>query len=176
MWKITSKFAGQNIKTSQELRMLSRSLSDCKSLTLDVMFRNLSMIVNYVTKVTKSLIHYIALNLNLNLNRRLCSHCSCHCSHLQEAGPTGLSFAKSRSLLMIICNHEKDMKNALLRHFTMHKVYFVRYDAPVSKIAHCQIQGNICVPGIDTGGYCIRYRGILKWIQRIPKLKIHIVQ
>ena len=68
-------------------------------------------------------------------------------------------------LRMIIWNHEKDMKNALLRHFTMHKVYFVRYDSPVSKIAHCQIQGNICVPGIDTGGYCIRYRGILKWIQ-----------
>ena len=43
-------------KTSQELRMLSRSPSDCKSLLLNVTikFRNLSVIVNYNTK---SLIH-----------------------------------------------------------------------------------------------------------------------
>ena len=43
-------------KTSQELRMLSRSLSDCKSLLLNVLikFRNFSVIVNCVTQ---SLIH-----------------------------------------------------------------------------------------------------------------------
>ena len=46
-------FLTKMIKTSQELRMLSRSPSDCRSLLL---------------------------NLNLNLNRCLCSHCS-YCSH-----------------------------------------------------------------------------------------------
>ena len=29
--------------------------------------------------------------------------------HLQEAGPSGLSFARGRPLRMIICNHEKGM-------------------------------------------------------------------
>ena len=53
-------------KTSQELRMLSRSLSDCKSLTLNVIikFRNLSVIVNCVTK---SLTHWITLNVSVSV-------------------------------------------------------------------------------------------------------------
>ena len=42
--------AGTRNEASQELRRLSRSLSDCKSLTLTVKFRNLSVIVNCVTK------------------------------------------------------------------------------------------------------------------------------
>ena len=47
---------------SQELRMLSSSLSDCQSQTLIVKFLNLSGIVNCVTK---SLNHEITLNLSV---------------------------------------------------------------------------------------------------------------
>ena len=55
-------------ETSQEMQMLPRSLSDWKSLFLNVMkFCNLSVIVICVTK-------------SLNRSQCLCSHCS-HCSH-----------------------------------------------------------------------------------------------
>ena len=37
--------------------------------------------------------------------------------HLQKAGPSVWSFARRRSLRMIICNHEKGMKNAFSRPF-----------------------------------------------------------
>ena len=40
-------------------------------------------------------------------------------NHLQEAGPSIISFARGRSLRVIICDHEKGMKSAFLRPFTM---------------------------------------------------------
>ena len=52
--KCSSRVPKMSLKTSQELRMLSRSPSDCKSLHLNVMICNLSVIVNCVTM---SLIH-----------------------------------------------------------------------------------------------------------------------
>ena len=61
-------------KTSQELRMLSRSLSDCKSLLLTVMIQVSQCLSVIVSCVTKSLIHKIAPNLNVN--RCPCSDCS----------------------------------------------------------------------------------------------------
>ena len=47
----TCQVTQEGLKTSQELRMLSRSLSDCKSLLLNVMNQvcNLSEMVNCVT-------------------------------------------------------------------------------------------------------------------------------
>ena len=51
IWKYTHhQLTISLLKTSQELQMLSRSISDCKSLTTNGMIQVLSLIVNCVTK------------------------------------------------------------------------------------------------------------------------------
>ena len=65
-------------KTSQELRMLSRSLSDCKSLLLNVMIQ----VSQFVSNI--QLCHYVTKALNDSYSKflnhclsSLCSYCSC---------------------------------------------------------------------------------------------------
>ena len=59
------------LKTSQELRTLSRSLSDCQSQTLNVRVK-VSQFVRKVNCVTKSPNHLIALNVLVFVRKVIC--------------------------------------------------------------------------------------------------------
>ena len=61
--------------------MLSRSLSDCQSLTLNVMIQ--------VSQVVSSgqLCHYVTNSLNRSQCLCLCSYCSSYRHHREEAHP-----------------------------------------------------------------------------------------
>ena len=66
-------------KTSQEMRMLSRSLSDCQSLTLNMswfQFLNFSGIINCVTNIP------ISLSLSLSLSFPFFFFCHCQKGHM----------------------------------------------------------------------------------------------
>ena len=104
-------------RTSEELRMLSRSLSDCQSLNLNhwgsmswFEFLDLSRIVNCVTrslKITKSLSISLSLSLFMSFSLSLSSCWSCHISSSfwsivrkdQERLCSGLKTLKSKRQL-----------------------------------------------------------------------------